>query len=421
MGNFIVIMLVKRVFVFLNLFCVVFFATAVPVYAAADSLEIKGAAIYQALGKDYYIASLYVTDASQDALDLLASGQGQQMRIKVIAKRWSTRKWKAQWQNNIAINNVVDIDPELTKAIASFTDFPLNSLRPGDEVVIDYVPNTGTSIYFNSHQVVKSKGKKLYSYLLNTWLGKFSPNRIFRDKIEGVTAPNPELLLRAAEVVSEDRIAEVSTWFVSEEEKRKAKRQQELLIAEELRKQKQDEINKKKALAKEEAEQEAKQKRKQAEELKRKQQQQKSQASSSQKQKNDKKHQQKLAESKKMKTLKHDLAMQDYYQQIYLWQLQSKINESVAYPPWAKQFSHRGLVELTFATDLSGDLLNVVNKTPDTSKILVQEVARRLRLALEVIPRPTALKGERWSFTIKYTFDPTVKELEPLPKPKKPE
>jgi hypothetical protein len=65
-------------------------------------------------------------------------------------------------------------------------------------------------------------------------------------------------------------------------------------------------------------------------------------------------------------------------------------------------------------------LLNVVNKTTDTSKILVQEVERRLRLALEAVPRPPALKGQRWSFTVQYVFDPAVKELAPIAKPKEP-
>jgi protein TonB len=392
------------------------------------ALELKGAAVYRELGKDYYIASLYLEDTTQGALKLLADDKAQQMKIKVIANRWSTRKWKAQWQNNIAINNAVDTDRELAQAITQFTEFPLSSLRAGDEVVIDYLPSLGTSVYFNSHEVVTTKNVKLYSYLLNTWLGKFSPNRIFREKISGVIVPEAELLVRMDEAVSNRRIVEIGTWFVSEEEKRKAKKQQELLIAEEVRKRQQDESNRKSALAKKKQAEEAKEKKrqlaqqKQAAELKRKQ---LSEANSLEKknQSNDKKSQQKLAEKKladKQKKQQYELSMQNYYQQLYYWQLQSKINESVVYPPWAKQFSQKGPVELNFSTDRSASLLSLINKTPETSKILVQEVERRLRLALEAIPRPASLAGERWDFTVQYVFDPAIKELEPLPKPKKP-
>ena len=391
----------------------------------AYALELKGAAVYQELGKDYYIASLYVTDTSQDALVLLADDKSQKMIIKVIAKRWSARKWKAQWQNNIAINNVVDADPKLAASIVSFTEFPLNSLRLGDEVVIDYVPSVGTHIYFNSHQVVKTNDIKLYSYLLNTWLGKFSPNRIFRESIAGITAPEAELLVRTDEAVSKRRIAEVSSWFVSKEEKiennRKAKEQQELLIAEVLDKRKQDEANKKKVRAKKQSEQVSKQKerllvkKKKDEALKIKH-----KKLEQQKKNNDVKTQKQLAEKQRKLQQQHDLAMQEYYQKLYLWQLQSKINESVVYPPWAKQFSHQGPVELTFSTDRSSNLLNLTNKTPSTSKILVQEVERRLSLALEIITRPALLQGNSWSFSIHYLFSPSIKELAPLAKPKKP-
>ena len=383
------------------------------------ALELKGAATYQELGKDYYIASLYVTDSSQDALELLAADKGQQMKIKVIAKRWSARKWKAQWQNNIAINNVVDADPGLAKAIVSFTEFPVSSLRAGDELIIDYVPNIGTTIHFNTHFVVTTKNQKLYAYLLNTWLGKFSPNRIFREKITGTIPPETELLIMADKSVAKDRIAEVSSWFVNEEETREANRKKELLIAEELKRQKQQELKQqelinRKALAKKKSDEKAKQEAllaAQKNQANERQRQQQSKANNLEKQKQ-------LAAKKKRQ--QHAKAMQGYYKQLYLWQLQSKVNESVIYPPWAKQFSQQGPVELAFTTDRSSSLFNLVNNTPDTSKILVQEVERRLRLALEAIPRPAALKGDSWSFTIHYVFDPRVKELEPLPQPKKP-
>lgn len=390
--------------------------------AQVFALQLKGVATYQELGKDYYIASLNVTDSSQDALELLAADKGQQMKIKVIAKRWSSRKWKAQWQNNIAINNVVDVDPNLAKAIVSFTEFPLDSLRAGDELIIDYVPNIGTTIHFNNYLVVATEDKKLYAYLLNTWLGKFSPNRIFREKMTGISIPETDLLIMANKSVSKNRIAEVSTWFVSEEEKRKASREKELLAIEAKEKERQKKLSVDLALAKKLSEEKSKQEalqlaqKKKSESLK-----QQSKASSLEKQQKKnrelKKKQQQLA-AKKQK--QYAQSMQSYYQKMYLWQLQSKINESVIYPPWAKQFSHKGPVELSFTTDRSSNMINLINNTPDTSNILVQEVERRLRLALESVPRPEPLRGDSWGFTVNYLFSPSANELEPLPEPKKP-
>jgi hypothetical protein len=358
-----------------------------PVFA----LELKGIANYQALGKSYYIASLYVDDITQDLSEQLAQNKPQKMVIKVTAKRWSSRKWKAQWQDNIAINNTADDELQLTRAIAIFTEFPMGSLRLGDEIVIEYTAALGTNIYFNSHHIITTNSPKLFQHLVNTWVGKYPPDRIFRDQIEGAVAPDSELLAQLDQPVSEKRIAQVATWFITEEQKQAAQRLKEQLIAEELRKLEQAETERQARIL---ASQTLK------EELIKKQQ---------------------LVSEPKSLSLQQDLAMQDYYQELYLWLLQDKINESVVYPPWAKQFSYEGPVELSFATDSDARLLNVVNKTPETSLILSQEVGRRLQLALEVVTRPPELRGERWSFTVKYEFDPAVEKAAiSSPQPVKP-
>ena len=358
-----------------------------PVFA----LELKGIANYQALGKSYYIASLYVEDITQDLSEQLAQNKPQKMVIKVTAKRWSSRKWKAQWQDNIAINNTADDELQLTRAIAIFTEFPMGSLRLGDEIVIEYTAALGTNIYFNSHHIITTNSPKLFQHLVNTWIGKYPPDRIFRDQIEGAVAPDSELLAQLDQPVSEKRIAQVATWFITEEQKQAAQRLKQQLIAEELRKQEQAEAERQaRILAAQTLEEELI------------------------------KNQQLVSEPKSL-SLQQDLAMQDYYQELYLWLLQDNINESIVYPPWAKQFSYAGLVELSFATDSDARLLNVVNKTPETSLILSQEVGRRLQLALEVVTRPPELRGERWSFTVKYEFDPAVeKAASSSPQPVKP-
>ena len=353
-------------------------------------LKIKGVATYHALGKDYYIASIYVTDASQGVLALLADNQRQKMKIKVVTKRWSARKWKAQWQNNIVINNEVNTDPDLAQAIIDFTEFPKRGLRGADEVIIDYIPGEGTRVYFNTHEVITTENIKLYSYLANTWLGKFSLNRDFREKIAGASVLEYELLVKANETLAQTRIDEVDAWFISKEEKRRIERAQELA--------------KSRAIAQKKFDKAAKQKEMLLAEQKKEELQKKTQA----------------IEKPKRRSLQYQMAMQDYYQQLYLWQLQSKVNESVVYPEWTEEFSNKVLVEVSFATDLTGDFLNFVNKTPDVSNVLVQEVVNRILLALKESLRPAKLEGNRWSFTIRYLFDPTLKKAKRLTKPQQP-
>lgn len=359
----------------------------------APELKIKGVAAYDALGQEYYIASLYVTDASQDALALLAENQRQRMKIKVTAKRWSVRKWKAQWLDNIVINNQPNADPSLEQAIATFTEFPKNNLLAADEVIIDYLPGEGTRVYFNTHEVISTSDRKLYTYLLNTWLGKFSLNRTFREKIAGISAPEYALLVKGNETLSQARIDEVDAWIFSQGERKQALQAQELLIANLIEQQRElERINFENA---------AKQKA------------------------------MRLAESKKVapkpekarkpkNSLQYQMAMQDYYQQLYLWRLQTMVNEEVVYPEWTESLPSEALVEISFATNLKGDLLNVANKTPDVSHVLVQTVVSSILLALKESQRPADLEGNRWSFTIRYHFDTSNKQVASLPKPQEP-
>lgn len=359
----------------------------------ASELKIKGVAVYEALGQEYYIASLYVTDTSQDALALLAENQRQRMKIKVTAKRWSVRKWKAQWLDNIVINNQSNADPSLEQAIATFTEFPKNNLLAADEVIIDYLSGDGTRVYFNTHEVISTNDRKLYTYLLNTWLGKFSLNRTFREKIAGISAPEYALLVKGNETLSQARIDEVDAWIFSQGERKKELQAQELLIANLIEQQRElERVNFNNA---------AKQKAI------------------------------RLAESKKIalkpeearkpkKGLQYQMAMQDYYQQLYLWRLQTMVNKKVVYPEWTESFSDKALVEISFTTDLEGNLQNVANKTPEVSSVLVQAVVSSILLALKESQRPADLEGNRWSFTIRYHFNTSNTQVVYLPKPQEP-
>ena len=58
------ITMVKRVFVFFNLFLVCLLASLQVTHASNSALNVKGAATYKALGIEYYIASLYIDDTS---------------------------------------------------------------------------------------------------------------------------------------------------------------------------------------------------------------------------------------------------------------------------------------------------------------------------------------------------------------------
>lgn len=388
-------------------------------------LQTKGIAVYQDLGIEYYVASLSLERLDITSAELQSFEGDQSIKIKVTAERWSKRKWKAQWQNNIAINNLPSEDVKLNIQLAHFTQFPKGSLKRGDEVLISYSPQFGSRVLFNGHLVLSSSTKDFYSYLLNTWIGKFSPNRIFREKITGELPLNSELVAYSRQSVADDRTTEVKAWFSIEKQDVERKKKQALLAQENKEKHLKEqralklEQQRLKALAAQKALQ-AKAKEKArliAEEearLKRKREQAESEK---------KKRLAKLESERKLAALnaeKDKIRAQNkqvYLYELYQWQIQTKINESVVYPPWARQFNQEGNVILAFQLNRAGNISSLDSSKSLASKILLQEVEKRLNFIVESHRIPKELSGDHWSFKVGYKFSLREGDQKPLAKP----
>jgi outer membrane biosynthesis protein TonB len=407
------------------------------VYAVEQqtSFQTKGIAVYKELGIEYYVASLNLADINTAKSELLQYRGDQSLSIKVTAKRWSPRKWKAQWQNNIAINNEPSSDAELISQLAHFSQFPKASLKRGDEVIVTYSETAGSHVLFNGYSVLSTKNKIFYDYILNTWLGKFSPNRIFRDKISGQTALDAALIDISQQPVELARITKVKSWFspgtASESEKKKqkllAQQQKENLVKKQNKqaavkkaqleqKIKTEQANLEKSLQEAKARKKAKliadQK---AKDRKEKEQKERMRKKLLAQQAQDKKKRLALVEAEKIKLRKQ--YKQKYLYEFYQWQLQAKINESIVYPPWARQFSQEGRVALEFELNRAGNISSMNSSKSLASKILLQEVEKRLNILVESNGVPKELEGESWQFNINYVFDLSRTEQIELIKP----
>ena len=421
------IMLVKRAFIFFNLTLLFLLATVQVTHASSPALDAKGAAIYEELGIEYYIASLYVEDSDAAGQNVAAYNGPQQINIKVTTKRWSARKWKAQWQNNIAINNAPSNDQELNEDLALFTEFPQGSLLRGDEVIVTYHPASGSELLFNGYSVFETQDKQFYSYLLNTWLGKFSPNRVFREKISGQEKLNLVLVQSSHQELDSERKRKTRTWFTANNTPSSGDSSVALLAANALKESQENELQQKKL---KNADSQKSQQRLEGQKQQRKLQQEKEKAEKQRlaelqaKKKAEKEKQLKAEQEKKRRALKAKEAkklkaeqQQAYYYDLYQWELATKVNETVSYPPWARQFNHQGTVDLTFTVNRSGVILEKTIAASDVSKILIQEVENKVKLAVELLAVPKDLKGDKWTFSIHYVFDLSNPEQEALLKP----
>jgi len=196
-----------------TVFVLLIFSTCSMVYA--ESAELRGIADYQELNKRYYIA------AYRDNADKTQ----RQMLIKVKARRLSARKWREHWQNNILIN-MAESTQEISSDLQAFLDLPEEPLRLEDEVLVEYKKGDKTRVYLNGAELIASSDLGFFNSLLASWMGKFSPSRIFREQISGDVPLNAGLVEELKVPVNPERVAMVAKWQQKKEAAREAQRRQ---------------------------------------------------------------------------------------------------------------------------------------------------------------------------------------------------
>lgn len=382
----------------------------------AMALSLNGIASYQQLRKEYYIAALYLAQTSDDPQSIVQNQDRKRMALRVTAKRWSPRRWSLQWQNDIAINNTFSNDPDYTQSLLRFTGFLKDNLSKGDEVIIDYLPAQGTRISINGVTVVETSTAQLFDALLNAWIGQVPPSREFKKNILNLSSNHKELLDRYNSLsYGGDRTAMINGWLEAEKEAALAQQ----------REQKREQQAKERKLAQAKAAEKAR-KEKAKKQAKQKQAQAKKPTYTAPKKvvrKPVKK--QKIAStptsSKKKKSKAQLKAEQEYYLDLYRWELRRAIHQAVEYPAWARQFGQKGLVSVNFTVNRQAEISNMKAQDQGASDLLVNELKRAITEVVPFLLPPDALKGKQWKISISYRFDPNSDDQPYVAKPSLPD
>ena len=383
--------------------------------AQADSLILNGSAVFTHLARDHYIGGLYLPAPNDDPDYILSASTAKRMQIVVKVPTWSPRRWSQIWQNNIAINNdSLSSDQSVQQALMTFTSFPRQDIKAGDEIIVDYTPNGNSRVLLNGDLVLEVAGTEFFNYMINTWIGKLPPTREFRQNILGQGTANQEQedqLLnhktqraglfsgwvaaeQAAIKAEQERINQARQAAAAELQKQRAEeaaRQQELKRQAELKRQEELKLQQAQTAAKAvtpataEAERLAKQ---------RADQQRKQQAAQAQKPKAQ-------AAVSSAKTKENE---QQYHLNMLQWQLQRQIQATVTYPAWAKQFGQESLVELDLQVNRQQEVSNLKVRNDNTPDLLANEVKRAIAVAAPKTAIPSELAGDSWPVSVSYLF-----------------
>lgn len=384
------------------------------------ALELNGIGSYTQLRKEFYIGALYLTEKSNDPKSIHENGTSKRMALKVMAKRWSPRRWSLQWQNDIAINNTAQGSSNLTDHLLTFTGFLDDNLIRGDEITIDYISSVGTIIKINDVKVINTPTSELFDFLLNAWIGKLPPTGEFKDGILGNSPENNQALLNRYNSItySSSRTQLIASWITKRENALLA----DLRAKEAIEKEKLERARQAKQKAENQAQANALLLAKQKAEKKRKKTYQPPKSVAKKKAITKKKKivsaPSKPSTSKSKKVIAQE---NQYYLNLYRWELIREIRNAVEYPAWAKKFGQKGNVTLNFSVNRQAEVSDIKGDNSQVSGLLVTELTRAILNVTPFILPPDALPGNQWPMSISYNFDPKFDDQPYLKKPTLPD
>jgi outer membrane biosynthesis protein TonB len=109
-----------------------------------------------------------------------------------------------------------------------------------------------------------------------------------------------------------------------------------------------------------------------------------------------------------------------YYLDLYSWELKTEVYRLVKYPAWAKSLGKKGNVKLNFTVGRDTRVSKVNGDNPNISIQLVSELHRAIMTAAQLVLPPDALPGNSWDMSIAYNFQPKSVQQVAIEKPSKP-
>jgi len=147
-------------------------------------LRLNGAGIRSKFFFKVYIGALYLESVSQEADTVIAPDTGKQLLMHFLYKEVSKDDLVEAWNVGFDKNGSADQLAELSTQIAAFNAM-FETVKSGDQIVLDYSPEGGTSVSIRGELKGVIKGKPFNDLLLSIWLGKSPVDEDLRDDLLG--------------------------------------------------------------------------------------------------------------------------------------------------------------------------------------------------------------------------------------------
>jgi hypothetical protein len=167
---------------------------------SANALEIEGVSIPETLNTDLqlngagirskfffkiYIAELYLEHPSTKAQDILDTPGRKRMTMHILYDEVGREKLVDGWNDGFERNLTPDQLKVLIPSIKQFNELFI-SVHEGEEIILDYTPDTGTTVIIAGNTRGTTRGADFNRALLSIWLGDDPVGDVLRDSLLGI-------------------------------------------------------------------------------------------------------------------------------------------------------------------------------------------------------------------------------------------
>jgi len=147
------------------------FAETVSINGVEQPLKLNGLGIRYKFFFKIYIAALYVTKTSHDAVDIIKSDSPKRMVMHFLYDEIPQEKLVNGWNEGFE-DNLSDAERGVLQADIKQFNAMFETIKAGEVVTLDYLPAQGTVVTIKGVQKGVIKGAAFYRALLKIWIGE---------------------------------------------------------------------------------------------------------------------------------------------------------------------------------------------------------------------------------------------------------
>lgn len=150
-------------------------------------LQLNGAGTRTRIIIDVYVAALYVTQRTGSAEAVLNDAGPQRVALHMLYGMKSSKlldAFKEAIEANHSPSELAALADKLNRFYAIFA--AVSSVNPGDRIVLDYLPASGTRVVINGIEKGVVEGADMHRALLKIWLGEHPVQASLKKELLGL-------------------------------------------------------------------------------------------------------------------------------------------------------------------------------------------------------------------------------------------